>query len=109
MSKVSREVRLLRSATEDSMPGRNHLPTPGVAYGEGILGQHVMFASADDISIWVEIEYLDEQGQTQKRMLGKGIWPIRTTQINGYRPYGDKEGSLISEVTTDSFEITVLW
>lgn len=109
MSKASREMRLLRSATEDALPGHNHLPTPGVAYGEGIVGQHVMFASADGIGIWVEIEYLDEQGQTQKRMLGKGIWPIRTTQINGYRPHGDKAGSLIAEVTTDNFEITVLW
>lgn len=109
MPKTSREMRLLRSATEQAMPGHNYLPIPGVPYGDGLVGQQVMFASADGVGIWIEIEYLDESGQTQKRMVGKGIWPIRTTQINGYRPHWDKAGALQTEVTTDQFQLTVLW
>lgn len=109
MPKASREMRLLRSSQEKAMPGHNYLPTPGVPYGDAVVGQQIMFASADGVGIWIEVEYLDEAGQTQKRLLGKGIWPIRTTQINGYRPHGDKAGDLIAAVTEDNFEITVLW
>lgn len=109
MPKASREMRLLRSSQEKAMPGHNYLPTPGVPYGDAVVGQQIMFASADGIGIWIEVEYLDEAGQTQKRLLGKGIWPIRTTQINGHRPHGDRASALNPTLEGDGWQISVLW
>lgn len=106
--KTSLEIQRLTRATEQQNPGHNYLPSAGQPYAGNATAYPVMFACADGIGIWVEVEYLDENGDTQKRMLSKGIWPIITTQINGYRVMGELEGAVTAEVTTDNFQISVL-
>ena len=108
MPKASLQLAKLNRMSEQHNPGYNHLPTAGQPYPNNQVAHQIMFASADGIGIWVEVEYLDENGDVQKRRLGKGIWPIMTTQINGYRPMADLEGAVTAEVSSDSFEISVL-
>ena len=108
MTKASLAIQQMSRAAEQQNPGFNYLPTAGQAYPNGQTAYQIMFASADGISIWVEVEYLDKNGNTQKRWLGKGIWPIMTTQINGYRSRQDLEGALNAEVSVEGFEISVL-
>ena len=110
MAKTSLAIQQMSRAAEQHNPGFNYLPTAGQAYPNGQTAYQIMLASADSIGIWVEVEYLDENGNTQKRRLGKGIWPIITTQINGYRSVQDLEGDLNAEVSADGleFEISVL-
>lgn len=69
-----------------------------------------MFTSAEGIGIgiWVEVEYLDEDGQVQKRQLGKGIWPVKTTQINGFRSVQHTDQPITAETTGSGFQISVL-
>ena len=86
----------------------NFLPTPGEPYTNGQLAYRLMLASADSAGVFIEVEYLDEGGVVQKRRLGKGVWPIVTTQINGYRVISDLTGSIYAEVSGDNFEISVI-
>jgi len=106
--KTSLEMQRMVRASEQQNPGHNYLPTAGQPYADGAMAYQIMFACADGIGIWVEVEYLDENGNTQKRMLSKGIWPVITTQINGYRAYDNLGGAITAEVTTDNFQISVL-
>ena len=106
--KTSLEMQRMARLSEQQNPGHNYLPTPGQPYENGAPAYAIMFNSADGIGIWVEVKYLDENGDVQKRRLGKGIWPIMTTQINGYRPMADLEGAVTAEVSSDGFEISVL-
>jgi len=107
--KTSLEMQRMAHLSEQQNPGHNYLPTAGQPYTDGAVAYQVMFASADGVGIWVEVEYLDENGDVQKRRLGKGIWPIMTTQINGYRrPMADLEEAVTAEVSGDGFEISVL-
>lgn len=110
MVKVSNELRKLKQVQQKQNPGFNFLPTPGEAYPNGTIAYQIMLASGDR-NVWVEVEYLDENGDTQKRMLSGGIWPIMTTQINGYRPHNNLAGALNASVggeESDTFQITVL-
>lgn len=58
---------------------------------------------------------LDEEGGLQKRWLGRGIWPLKSTQINGYRGIGavadpaNTTEPLEAEVTAKSIQISVLY
>jgi hypothetical protein len=106
--KASLEMQRMARLSEQQNPGHNYLPTAGQPYENDELAYQIMFASADGVGIWVEVEYLDENGDTQKRRLGKGIWPIMTTQINGYRSLDDLAGAITAEVSGNGFEISVL-
>lgn len=90
------------------MQMHNFLPTPGVPYINGQRAYHLMLSSADSAGVFIEVEYLDEGGAVQKRRLGKGVWPIVTTQINGYRPIRGAAGPLVAKVSGEAFEISVI-
>lgn len=87
MAKASAQLQAMRREQWQQNPGRNHLPTAGQSYPEGDIAYEIMVASADGIGIWIEVDYLDEDGVAQRRLLGKGVWPLMTSQINGYRPH----------------------
>jgi len=106
--KTSLEMQRISRLSEQQNPGHNYLPTPGQPYTDGTTAYAIMFASPDGIGIWIEVEYLDEDGNTQKRRLGKGIWPIVTTQINGYRTMDNLQGALNTDLSSNNFEISVL-
>ena len=108
MPKASAQIAKLNRMAQQQHPGHNHLPVAGQPYPNDRIAHQIMFASADGIGIWVEVEYLDEDGQVQKRQLGKGIWPIKTTQINGFRSVQHTDQPITAETTGSGFQISVL-
>lgn len=104
---------LMRSGKIDEkiFLGHNFLPTAGVPFG--FVADQMMVACSQDH--FIEVEYLDEEGGLQKRWLGRGIWPLKSTQINGYRGIGavanpaNTTEPLEAVVTSDGLQISVLY
>ena len=104
---------LMRSGKVDEKTflGHNFLPTAGVPFG--FVADKIMVACGQDHCI--EVEYLDEEGGLQKRWLVRGIWPLKSTQINGYRGIGavadpaNTTEPLEAVVTADGLQISVLY
>lgn len=104
---------LMRSGKIDEkiFLGHNFLPTAGVPFGF-VAGQMMVSCGQDH---FIEVEYLDEEGGLQKRWLARGIWPLKSTQINGFRGIGavaDPENSvepIEAKVTSDGIQISVLY
>jgi len=108
MAKASQELQKLRRAQGEANPTHNYLPSAGAPYPGNRVAHEIVFASPESVGIWVQVEYLDENGVEQRRKLGKGIWPMQSTQINGYRVHTDLAGDLITEISTKDFEISVM-
>jgi len=110
MAKMSKELRELRQQQQlhhvENAP-HNFLPEPGVPYGEGIIASSIMIAVPATNPLMVNVEYVDEFDQVQRRLLGGGTWRIKTKQINGYTGYGAVTGDLIETLTESEMQISV--
>lgn len=52
--------------------------------------------------------YKDWNGTTQERLVGRGVWPIKTTELNGLKNYhGDDPTIEALNVVGSTFEVTV--
>lgn len=105
MTKMSEQIRKLNRTMERANPVSNETPIVGETHAFGTASQIMLTGETD---CFIELDFLDGEGQPKRRKISRGVWPIETTRINGWRPANNPNHDLITEIDGHSFQITAI-
>jgi hypothetical protein len=73
--------------------GQSLVPEIGKPYPSRAVGRAIMLAAPSNVVLC--INYLDEDGVEQERWFSPGVWPVKSTQVNGYATMRDREPDVL--------------